>query len=71
MGGRAHPLGIEARVVATAEGLLTVRADFRRDDEKLMPKPPHSSLLQQLGPGHGRGARAIYLCLYAKAATLI
>lgn len=42
--GRAHPMSIEARVVATAKQLLTVRADFRSDDGKLIAE----ALAQQL-----------------------
>ena len=34
--GQAHPLSIEARVVATTTQLITVRADFRSDGGKLI-----------------------------------
>ncbi|HEY1709762.1 MAG TPA: PaaI family thioesterase [Rhizomicrobium sp.] len=30
--GRAHPLNIEARVTSQSKSLITVEADFRRDD---------------------------------------
>ncbi len=34
--GRSHPLDIEARVVAQTRQLITVRADFRREDGVLI-----------------------------------
>ena len=34
--GRAHPLEIEARVVAQSKQLITVAADFRRPDGELI-----------------------------------
>ena len=34
--GRAHPLLIEARVVASSKQLITVRAEFRREDNELI-----------------------------------
>jgi len=49
IGGRAHPLCIEARVVATTERLLTVRADFRRDDGKLIAEADAQQLVAEVG----------------------
>lgn len=34
--GRSHPLAIEARVVAQTKQLITVRAEFRREDGGLI-----------------------------------
>jgi len=34
--GRAHPLFIEARVVAVTKQMITVRSDFRREDGELI-----------------------------------
>ena len=53
MGGRAHPLCIKARVVATTERLITVRADFCRDDGKLIAE----ASAQQLVAAFGTSAR--------------
>jgi len=36
--GRAHPLQIEARVVAQSRQLITVEADFRRPDGELIAR---------------------------------
>lgn len=36
--GRAHPLIIEGRVVAASRQLITVEADFRRDDGELIAR---------------------------------
>ncbi|WP_309644999.1 PaaI family thioesterase [Phenylobacterium sp.] len=36
--GRAHPLIIEGRVVASSRQLITVEADFRREDGELIAK---------------------------------
>jgi uncharacterized protein (TIGR00369 family) len=47
--GRAHPLWIEARVVATTKRLLTVRADFRRDDGELIAEASAQQLVTPFG----------------------
>lgn len=47
--GRAHPLSIEARVVATTKQLLTVRADFRTDDGKLIAEASAQQLVAPFG----------------------
>lgn len=36
--GRAHPLAIEGRVVAASKRLITVEADFRREDGELIAR---------------------------------
>lgn len=46
--GRAHPLSIEARVVAATRQLLTVRAEFRRDDSELIAEATGQQLLMPL-----------------------
>lgn len=46
--GRAHPLSIEARVVAASRQLLTVRAEFRSDGE-LIAKATGQQLVTPLG----------------------
>ncbi len=43
--GHAHPLSIEARVVAVSRQLLTVRADFRRDDGALIAEATAQQLV--------------------------
>lgn len=45
--GRAHPLLIEARVVAATRQLLTVRADFRRNDGELIAEATGQRLVTQ------------------------
>ena len=47
--GRAHPLSIEARVVASTRQLLTVRADFRRDDGVLVAEASAQQLVAPIG----------------------
>jgi acyl-coenzyme A thioesterase PaaI-like protein len=47
--GRAHPLSIEARVVATTRQLLTVRADFRSADGKLIAEASAQQLVAPFG----------------------
>lgn len=47
--GRAHPLSIEARVVAATKRLLTVRADFRRDDGELIAEASAQQLVVPFG----------------------
>jgi uncharacterized protein (TIGR00369 family) len=47
--GRAHPLSIEARVVAATRQLLTVRADFRRDDGALVAEASAQQLVMPFG----------------------
>lgn len=46
--GRAHPLSIEARVVAVTRQLLTVRAEFRRDDSELIAEATGQQLIMPL-----------------------
>ena len=46
--GRAHSLLIEARVVAVTRQLLTVRAEFRRDDSELIAEATGQQLLMPL-----------------------
>jgi uncharacterized protein (TIGR00369 family) len=46
--GRAHPLSIEARVVAMTRQLLTVRAEFRRDDSELIAEATGQQLMMPL-----------------------
>lgn len=46
--GRAHPLSIEARVVAMTRQLLTVRAEFRRDDSELIAEAMGQQLMMPL-----------------------
>ncbi|MBI3678629.1 MAG: PaaI family thioesterase [Proteobacteria bacterium] len=36
--GRAHPLDIEARVTAATKAMITVEADFKRDDGQLIAR---------------------------------
>jgi uncharacterized protein (TIGR00369 family) len=48
--GRAHPLSIEARVVAATSQLLTVRADFRRDDGELIAEATGQQLVTPFKP---------------------
>lgn len=43
--GRNHPLAIEARVVARTRQLVTVRAEFRRDDGELIAEATAQQLL--------------------------
>jgi uncharacterized protein (TIGR00369 family) len=43
--GRSHPLAIEAMVVAQTRQLVTVRADFRRDDGVLIADATAQQLL--------------------------
>lgn len=43
--GRAHPLRIEARVSAQTRQLITVRADFHRDDGELLAEATAQQLL--------------------------
>ena len=45
--GRTHPLKIEARVVAQTRQLITVRADFRRDDGELLAEATAQQLLMK------------------------
>ncbi len=47
--GRAHPLSIEARVVAASRQLLTVRAEFRRDDGELIAEATGQQLVTPFG----------------------
>jgi uncharacterized protein (TIGR00369 family) len=46
--GRNHPLAIEARVVAQTRQLITVRADFRREDGALIADATAQQLLMPL-----------------------
>lgn len=46
--GRAHPLAIEARVVARTRQLVTVRAEFRRDDGALIAEASAQQMLLSL-----------------------
>jgi uncharacterized protein (TIGR00369 family) len=48
--GRAHPLDIEARVLAQTKQLISVEADFRRPDGELIAK---ASAQQVLTPNTG------------------
>jgi len=43
--GRSHPLAIEAKVVAQTRQMITVRADFRREDGKLIADASAQQLL--------------------------
>ena len=43
--GRAHPLRIEARVSARTLQMITVRADFRREDGELLAEATAQQLL--------------------------
>jgi uncharacterized protein (TIGR00369 family) len=43
--GRAHPLRIEARVSARTRQMITVRADFRREDGELLAEATAQQLL--------------------------
>ena len=43
--GRAHPLRIEARVSARTRQMITVRADFRREDGELLAEASAQQLL--------------------------
>ena len=43
--GRSHPLEIEAKVVAQTRQMITVRADFRRDDGELIAEASAQQLL--------------------------
>jgi uncharacterized protein (TIGR00369 family) len=43
--GRAHALGIEGRVVAQTRQMITVRAEFRRDDGELLADATAQQLL--------------------------
>jgi len=46
--GRNHPLAIEGRVVAQTRQLITVRADFRREDGALIADATAQQLLMPL-----------------------
>lgn len=46
--GRSHPLAIEARVVAQTKQLITVRAEFRRDDGGLIADATAQQILMAL-----------------------
>ena len=50
--GRSAPLSIEARVVARTRQLITVRAEFRREDSELIAE---ASAQQMLTPSGGSG----------------
>ena len=43
--GRSHSLAIEAKVVAQTRQMITVRADFRRDDGELIAEASAQQLL--------------------------
>jgi len=43
--GRSHPLAIEARVVAQTRQLVTVRAEFRREDGALIAEATAQQIL--------------------------
>lgn len=43
--GRAHPLVIEGRVTAATRQLITVEADFRRDDGELIARAAAQQIL--------------------------
>jgi uncharacterized protein (TIGR00369 family) len=43
--GRAHPLRIQAKVVARTRQMITVRADFRREDSELIAEATAQQLL--------------------------
>ena len=43
--GRSHPLTIEARVVAATKQMITVRAEFRRDNGELIAEATAQQLL--------------------------
>lgn len=47
--GRAHPLSIEARVMATTKQLIMVRADFRTNDGKLIAEVSAQQLVAPFG----------------------
>jgi acyl-coenzyme A thioesterase PaaI-like protein len=49
--GRAHPLLIEARVTSAAKQLVSVEADFRREDRELVARASAQQLVQPLAPG--------------------
>jgi uncharacterized protein (TIGR00369 family) len=46
--GRSHPLAIEARVVAKTRQLVTVRADFRREDGALIAEATAQQILMAI-----------------------
>jgi uncharacterized protein (TIGR00369 family) len=46
--GRSHPLAIEARVVAQTRQLITVRADFRREDGALIAEATAQQILMAI-----------------------
>ena len=48
--GRAHPLDIEARVVAQTRQLISVEADFRRPDGDLIARATAQQLLVAMVP---------------------
>jgi uncharacterized protein (TIGR00369 family) len=43
--GRMHPLKIEAKVVARTRQMITVRAEFRREDDELLAEATAQQLL--------------------------
>jgi uncharacterized protein (TIGR00369 family) len=45
---RTQPLGIEAKVVAHTRQMITVRAEFRREDEELIAEASAQQLLMPL-----------------------
>lgn len=49
--GRAHPLAIEARVVAQTRQMITVRAEFRREDGELIAEATAQQLLMSFERG--------------------
>jgi len=48
--GRAHPLAIEAVVVAQTRQMITVRATVKRDDGELVAEATAQQLLQAPAP---------------------
>ena len=51
--GRAHPLAIEAVVVAQTRQVITLRATLKRDDGELVAEASAQQVLQALAPRSG------------------
>ncbi|MFN3512858.1 MAG: PaaI family thioesterase [Phenylobacterium sp.] len=49
--GRAHPLLIEGRVTAASRRLITVEADFRREDGELIARAGGQQMVLRPEPG--------------------
>ena len=53
--GRAHPLDIEARVVARTKQLISVEADFRRPDGEMIARASAQQVVVAQAPLLGQG----------------